>query len=233
MDDAQLMSQEDRAALLGNLRDLRNAQGFALNAAAIFIEVSTAASAEERADVAQQFRTFRDLYGKTIRDATSNRGLRARDARADGLVKVALEAAERFGALDEHENFAGVPTQEAGKLVNFVRLQGVPAIMQLIGILSSAKKEHDKVLQSVMQERIGQLDKMFTEVEDIGRMIHMISLNASVEAARAGGESGRSFKVIADEIRGLAQQASTLIETTRNGVLPSAEADILGMVQPR
>ncbi|MEM1301801.1 MAG: methyl-accepting chemotaxis protein, partial [Pseudomonadota bacterium] len=59
---------------------------------------------------------------------------------------------------------------------------------------------------------------MFSEVEQIGRMIHLISLNASVEAARAGGESGRSFKVIADEIRNLAQQSAALIDTTRASV---------------
>ncbi|MEL6691018.1 MAG: methyl-accepting chemotaxis protein, partial [Pseudomonadota bacterium] len=69
-----------------------------------------------------------------------------------------------------------------------------------------------------VKEHAAQLEKMFGEVEDIGRMIHLISLNASVEAARAGGESGRSFKVIADEIRGLAAKSAQLIDTTRSAI---------------
>lgn len=229
MADAALMSAADKKALTATLSDLRNAQGFALNAAAIFIEVVTAQEDATRADVAQQFRTFRELYGKVIGSATQAQALAGRDEKVAALVSRAQEIKTRFAAFDEVDNFARVPAAEAGHLVNFVRLTGVPAIMQLCSILGSTKKEHDKAVQAVMKERISRLDKMFTEVEDIGRMIHLISLNASVEAARAGGESGRSFKVIADEIRGLAQQAAVLIDTTRAGVLPGAESDLLGI----
>lgn len=233
MTEDRLLPPEDRTKLLNTLRELRNAQGFALNAAAIFIEVSTAETKEDRADAAEQFRTFRDFYDKTITSATTGRGIRARDTKADALIQIALEAATRFKGMDDTDDYARVPVVEAGRLVKFVRLEGVPAIMQLISILSGVKKDHEKAVQAVMQERIKQLDKMFNEVEDIGRMIHMISLNASVEAARAGGESGRSFKVIADEIRGLAQQASDLIDTTRDGVMPASEADLLGAAVSR
>ncbi|MEO1797449.1 MAG: methyl-accepting chemotaxis protein [Pseudomonadota bacterium] len=229
MTSAKLMTREERDALSKALRYLRNAQGFALNAAAIFIEVTTAETDEARADVATQFRTFRDLYGKTIKDATRAPELRAQSPKAEALIKTALEVHARFKALDDERDFADISAAEAGRLVNFVRLKGVPSIMELIGTLSSTKKAHDTAVQGVMRERLVKLDKMFTEVEDIGRMIHLISLNASVEAARAGGESGRSFKVIADEIRGLAQQASVLIDTTREGVLPGSDSDPLAL----
>lgn len=229
MADASLLSAGDKKVLTATLGDLRNAQGFALNAAAIFSEVLTAGDDDFRADVAQQFRTFRELYKKTITGATSASILDKRDSKIAALVAKALEIDTRFGAFDEADDFGRVPAEAAGLLVHFVRLEGVPAIMQLCGILGGKKKAHDKAVQAVMKDRIARLDKMFTEVEDIGRMIHLISLNASVEAARAGGESGRSFKVIADEIRGLAQQAAVLIDTTRSGVLPGTEADLLGL----
>ncbi|MEO0677668.1 MAG: methyl-accepting chemotaxis protein, partial [Pseudomonadota bacterium] len=166
---------------------------------------------------------------KTIKDATRAPELRAQSPKAEALIKTALEVHARFKALDDERDFADISAAEAGRLVNFVRLKGVPSIMELIGTLSSTKKAHDTAVQGVMRERLVKLDKMFTEVEDIGRMIHLISLNASVEAARAGGESGRSFKVIADEIRGLAQQASVLIDTTREGVLPGSDSDPLAL----
>ncbi|MEM1373215.1 MAG: methyl-accepting chemotaxis protein [Pseudomonadota bacterium] len=229
MADGSLLTATEKKALTDTLRDLRNAQGFALNAAAIFIEVVTASDADLRADVAQQFRTFRELYKKTIAGATSGSNLDKRDEKIAALVAKALDIDARFAAFDEADDFGRVPPEEAGLLVHFVRLEGVPAIMQLCAILGGTKKAHDKAVQAVMKDRIAKLDKMFTEVEDIGRMIHLISLNASVEAARAGGESGRSFKVIADEIRGLAQQAAVLIDTTRSGVLPGTEADLLGL----
>ncbi|MEO0487163.1 MAG: methyl-accepting chemotaxis protein [Pseudomonadota bacterium] len=227
MAEPVLLSSKDKATLMTTLRDLRNAHGFALNAAAIFIEVATAQDDAARIEVAQQFKTFSELYAKTIRSAVACKTLALRPGKSAKLIEAALETDKRFQALDATAHYANVTAKEAGELVHFVRLEGVPAIMQLAALLGEAKKSHDKAVSAVMQERIGQLDKMFTEVEDIGRMIHMISLNASVEAARAGGESGRSFKVIADEIRALAQQAAVLIDTTRSGVLPGTEQDIL------
>ena len=229
MADKSMLTPAEQKALKSVLGDLRNAQGFALNAAAIFIEVVTAPDAEHRADVAQQFRTFHQLYSKTIHTAARADILVTGDPKTKELLAKAMEIEKRLEALDATDDFANAQPAEAGELVQFVRLQGVPALMQLCSTLGGAKKLHDKAVQAVMRERLSKLDKMFTEVEDIGRMIHLISLNASVEAARAGGESGRSFKVIADEIRGLAQQAAMLIDTTRAGVLPGAEADLLGV----
>ena len=45
------------------------------------------------------------------------------------------------------------------------------------------------------------------EIAQVSRQIYFISINASVEAARAG-EAGRGFAVIGQQIRALAQQAS-------------------------
>ncbi|MEM8591625.1 MAG: methyl-accepting chemotaxis protein [Pseudomonadota bacterium] len=225
------MSEDDRAQISEMLRHLRHAQGYALNAAAILIEVTTAESEAARNDVALQFSVFRDRFSEALALATEGGQLGRRDARAPRLIDAARVVGTRLAALDAKDNFSSVTPEEAGRIVNFVRLNGVPAIMQLTSILGGAMKEHDRAVQLVMQQRLSKLDTMFTEVETIGRMIHLISLNASVEAARAGGASGRSFKVIADEIRGLAQQAAVLIETTRAGVLTGAEAEILGLGQ--
>ncbi|MEL6691019.1 MAG: methyl-accepting chemotaxis protein [Pseudomonadota bacterium] len=229
MAEQTVLTSAEQKALKMALSDLRNAQGFALNAAAIFIEVVTANTPDERSNVAQQFRTFQQLYSKTIRTASKADALKTSDPKIKALIATAMEIETRLNALDGTDDFANALPSAAGELVQFVRLQGVPAIMQLCSTLGGAKKLHDKAVEAVMKERLAKLDKMFTEVEDIGRMIHLISLNASVEAARAGGESGRSFKVIADEIRGLAQQAATLIDTTRAGVLPGAERDLLSV----
>ena len=156
----------------------------------------------------------------------------------NGLPREALAAPGEAGAVTRPLETMGAiatrlegllertsPTPEpeaAGQLVRFVRLEGVPAILELTALLSRRKKAHETARQAMTRERMAGLGKMFAEVEDIGRMIHLISLNASVEAARAGGESGRSFKVIADEIRSLAAKSADLIETTRSALRSEA-----------
>ena len=52
------------------------------------------------------------------------------------------------------------------------------------------------------------MKKILGFIDDISIQTHLLALNASVEASRAG-EAGRGFSVVADEIRNLSNQTKT------------------------
>src|SRR5215218_9308758 len=62
-----------------------------------------------------------------------------------------------------------------------------------------------------------EIEKFITQAKAIAKRTHMLALNASIEAARAGDE-GKGFSVVAEEVRKLANQAAQAAASTSKTV---------------
>ncbi|MFO7849952.1 MAG: methyl-accepting chemotaxis protein [Spirochaetia bacterium] len=87
----------------------------------------------------------------------------------------------------------------------------------------NSKEGLEKV--SALSEQMGKLNnlsnslqEMLTDNNDIADQLHILSINGSIEAARAGSVYGAPFKVVAQEISGLSDKASGIINNQAESV---------------
>ena len=88
-------------------------------------------------------------------------------------------------------------------------------IEEILEDISKIRGLSNEIIQSVssVNTAIEKYNKMAMEIDAIAMHINVISLNASIEAARAG-QHGKAFAVVADEIRKLAHSSKNTVSET-------------------
>ncbi len=153
--------------------------------------------------------TVRDLSGKIDELACGAGQLAARSQdQATTLDEVGKIVADFSQVLSETDRSAQTATENAGTANQMMEAtkKSMSDTEEVMGNISFAFKEIHSALD---------------KIDSIAMQTNLLSLNASIEAARAG-DAGRGFAVVAGEVRNLAQSASSLAASIRE-VLESAK----------
>lgn len=162
---------------------------------------------------------LKDVAGQT-RSATDNLNSAAAEILAS-TQQQAAGAGEQAAAIQqttttmEEVTQSGVQISERAKQVaasaeatSVASHSGLQAVENTARTMETIREQAEAVAENVvsLSEKTQAIGEIISTVNDFAEQSHLLALNAAIEAA-AAGEHGRSFSVIASEVKNLADQS--------------------------
>ena len=135
------------------------------------------------------------LLGRRLQHLAAH-ALNTEKAFSANLIEVDARTGAMSGAINLTRGQMAETVSEAEKL----RMRSLD---KMGSVRTSLQEELDR-LQVRLDDKVGKIDEVVVVLQQIGKSLELLALNAAIQAASAG-EAGRSFIVVSDHIRKLAQ----------------------------
>lgn len=162
------------------------------------------------------------------KESTSNLGSAIAEIRAStqeqaaGVEEQLAAVQETAATVDEITHAGSQVTKRAQEVIASAQAtaqtsaDGLRAVDETMRAMDGIREQAEIVAENIvsLSEKTQAIGEIISSVNDISERSHLLALNAAIEAA-AAGESGRSFSVVAVEMKTLADQAKDATNQVR------------------
>lgn len=132
-------------------------------------------------------------------------------------IQLTNKLLEDFLSLSERIQTQAQQMTENARQASDVSQSGQSAIRQAIEGMDTIRTQVSAIGETIVKlaALTRRIDEIITSVSEIATQSNLLSLNASIEAARAGTH-GRGFAIVADEVRSLSKQSTQAAKQVRS-----------------
>ena len=194
------------------------------------LEVKTT-SEEIATNVQRLFKAAEDSYSVVMEMNQSAKAIAESAGSASAAVEDTSASVEEVGAsvreVEEHARESSRLAETVQEVTSGAGMMSVVNAIEGMENISGEVKKSAEIIQR-LGVRSGDIEKILSVIKDVTEQTNLLSLNAAILAAQAG-EYGKSFSVVADEIRGLSERTSS---STREigGIIKAIQQDIKSAV---
>jgi len=134
------------------------------------------------------------------------------EAQASQISRTTSAISNMALQIQEVSNNASLSAQVAGDSLNNARY-GTQAVQDNINAMNGIRKQVQETAKRIKKlgERSQEISQIVRLIDDLSDRTGLLALNASLQAA-AGGEAGRGFALVAEEVERLAERSNRLTQ---------------------
>ena len=228
-DDVEVMSEQDvvgkaMSDMVAGLREI-TASARQISAGDLDVDFSERSDKDELGIALRQMidnlrEIIGELVGGTATLAASVRQLSSTSSLlASGAAETSTSMAEVSATVDEVRQTSQISKERAEQVAelaedaNVYAEKGTEATRKTVVGMNLIKEEMDYIAESIvaLSEHGQSVGDIVETVNDLADQSNLLSVNASIEAAKAG-EHGKGFTVVAQEVKSLAAQSKQATE---------------------